>query len=229
MGSSYLPPQEQNVVNVGDELSQAAIDAINSAVSPSASNPFLTQNDPGVQGPPGPAGNAWTYQGEYSNGMTYIPNDYVTFNGSSYVMTNFIGGAGYEPPSFPGNWQLVAQKGDVGPQGDQGPAGADGSSGINDAPADGTAYVRINYDWQPLSSYDQNGGIEEAPNDGNPYVRVSSTWQPFSNYDQSGGIGDAPYDGNYYLRKDGSWHLVSTASIYDSNSGNTYTFLIVQP
>jgi len=79
---------------------------------------------PGPQGIQGPAGNAWVYQGEYNNGITYSQNDYVTLNGSSYVLKNFIGGAGYDPIGYPDNWQLVAQKGDTGA------SGADGVDGV---------------------------------------------------------------------------------------------------
>lgn len=79
---------------------------------------------PGPQGIQGPAGNAWVYQGEYNNGITYSQNDYVTLNGSSYVLKNFIGGAGYDPIGYPDSWQLVAQKGDTGAN------GADGVDGV---------------------------------------------------------------------------------------------------
>lgn len=78
----------------------------------------------GIQGVQGPAGNAWIYQGEYNGGVTYNTNDYVTFYGSSYVLKNFIGAAGYDPIGYPGSWQLVAQKGDTGAN------GADGADGL---------------------------------------------------------------------------------------------------
>lgn len=171
MGSSYLPPPEQNVVNVGDELSQTAIDAINAASFPSGANPLATiadlpagppgpqgpQGDPGPpggQGDPGPPGASgtsivWTYRGAYDGGITYSPNDYVSFQGSSYVMINYIGAAGYDPIGWPGSWQLIAQQGPQGPQGtdgayggppgpqgpqgDQGPQGSNGGNGA-DAP-----------------------------------------------------------------------------------------------
>ena len=117
----------------------------------------------GIQGDPGPQGPAaqqWVYRGDYDGGITYAPNDYVTFNGSSYVMINFIGAGGYDPIGWPGSWQLIASKGD---QGDMGPAGSDGSNGMDggsfsDAPYDSNPYIRINGNWEYLSSYDQNSG-----------------------------------------------------------------------
>lgn len=117
----------------------------------------------GIQGDPGPQGTAgqqWVYRGAYDGGITYAPNDYVTLNGSSYVMINFIGAGGYDPIGWPGSWQLIASKGD---QGDQGPAGATGVNGMDggsfsDAPYNGEPYIRINNSWELLSYYDQNSG-----------------------------------------------------------------------
>ena len=120
---------------------QVAVDAANSIpliVGPVG--PAGPQGNPGVdgqqgiQGDPGPqgsAGNAWIYQGEYNGGVTYNTNDYVTFYGSSYVLKNFIGAAGYDPIGYPGSWQLVAQKGDTGANGANGADGADGLGVVN--------------------------------------------------------------------------------------------------
>lgn len=85
----------------------------------------------GPAGPQGPAGNAWVYRGEYDNGLTYSQNDYVTFYGSSYVLKNYIGAAGYDPIAYPASWQLVAQKGDTGANGADGADGADGLGVVN--------------------------------------------------------------------------------------------------
>lgn len=103
------------------------------------------QGDPGLPGqdgqigPQGPAGNAWQYIGEYDNGLTYQVNNYVSFNGSSYVLKNYIGAAGYDPISHPSYWQLVAQKGEPG---------ADGANG-----ADGVGIVNWRGEWNPSGYY----------------------------------------------------------------------------
>ena len=47
----------------------------------------------------------WT--GDYNNGVTYNVGDGVMFNGASFRMINFIGAAGYPPPSYPGSWLQV--------------------------------------------------------------------------------------------------------------------------
>ena len=86
----------------------------------------------GIQGDIGPAGASgqqWVYRGEYNGGITYSPNDYVTLNGSSYVMINFIGAGGYDPIGYPGSWQLVASKGDAGTNGTNGQDGSTGPQG----------------------------------------------------------------------------------------------------
>jgi hypothetical protein len=213
----------------------------------------------GIQGDVGPAGAAgqqWVYRGAYDGGITYAPNDYVTLNGSSYVMINFIGAGGYSPTGYPGSWQLIASKGDQGdigpqgpagtdanmvgpqgPQGDTGPQGNTGADGGNfpDVNYDGVPYIRLNNNWEPLSSYDQNsggggGGISDAPYDGQPHVRFNGSWEPMSNYDQnsgggsqgpqgdpgppgqdgSSGIGDAPSDGTPYIRINSNWELLTS-------------------
>jgi hypothetical protein len=69
----------------------------------------------------------FNWLGAYDNGVTYAVNDAVQYNGSAYVMTSYIGAAGYDPVGNPGNWSLVVSKGDTGATGDMGPAGANGA------------------------------------------------------------------------------------------------------
>ena len=95
MGSSYLPPPEQNVVNVGDELSQSAIDAINAASFPSGTNPFRTLSDGG-------AINA------YDNFKTYQAGDLVIEANKIYRFNSYIGAAGYGPITHPSAWTEIS-------------------------------------------------------------------------------------------------------------------------
>jgi len=86
-----------------------------------------------VQGPPGGA-PAW--RGEWSASTTYVSNDAVSYQGSSYYAPSNVT-VGVAPPATP--WQQIAAKGDTGPQGPtgadstvpgpQGPAGATGPTG----------------------------------------------------------------------------------------------------
>lgn len=123
MGSSYLPPPEQNVVNVGEELSQTALDAINAATFPSGSNPFRTTNEGEVIS-------------AYDNFKVYQAGEIVTLGGLIYVFNTPIGAAGYDPINHPNAWTSMqgqqgqqGQQGPQGPQGDQGPVGDQGMQG----------------------------------------------------------------------------------------------------
>ena len=105
---------------------------------------------PGVQGPPGstgPAGESFTYRGNWSQSTTYVKNDVVSFNVSAsvsgypngqyagtYVCTaNSV--SGLAPPV--GSWFPMAYSGatgSTGPQGIQGEAGATGAQGPQGIP-----------------------------------------------------------------------------------------------
>ena len=118
----------------------------------------------GPAGPAGPAGanaTAWVYKGAYDGGYTYAPNDFVTYDGSSYVMISFIGAAGYAPPGYPGSWQLVASIGATGPAGPTGVTGDTGAPGTNGTNGTNGA---------------NGGNFADAPNNGNYYVRQNEQW-----------------------------------------------------
>ncbi len=97
------------------------------------------QGPAGPQGPPGPSGGAVTglnYRGTYSSTAIYAVNDFVTYEGSSYI--SVIGGnEGNVPSTSSLAWALLAQggtglvgpQGPVGPPGPQGPTGAQGPMG----------------------------------------------------------------------------------------------------
>jgi hypothetical protein len=126
----------------------------------------------GPQGIQGPAGNAWVYRGEYNNGVTYQVNDYVTFAGSSYVMTVFIGAAGYYPSTNPGSWQLVASKGDSGSQGEVGPEGPVGMPGMEGPKGDkGDSVPTFVGEWNNAESYDNH---EVVSYQGSSYIAVTN-------------------------------------------------------
>ena len=196
----------------------------------------------GIQGDPGPQGTAgqqWVYRGAYDGGITYAPNDYVTFNGSSYVMINFIGAGGYDPIGWPGSWQLIASKGDQGPQGAVGPAGADSTVM---GPAGQAVYSwRGGWDYSWMYSvndvvvYDGSSYVATQSQAYNSPYEGSSNWQLIARRGDQGPTGadgaqgptgangmdggyfsDAPYDGNPYIRINSSWALLS---YYDQNSG----------
>lgn len=71
----------------------------------------------GVAGPSGARGSLTNvFRGEYSDLTTYSQDDTVTNSGSSYVYINGTPDFGHNP-SNGAYWQLIAQKGDIGPSG----------------------------------------------------------------------------------------------------------------
>ena len=136
-----------------------------------ATGPQGIQGDPGPQGP---AGNAWIYTGAYDNGRTYQVNEMVEFDGSSYVMSNYIGGAGYYPPSYPSHWQVVAIRGATGADG---PAGSSGSNG-NDGPQGPAGQSAFTWrgQWDYSTFYNQNDVVNY---NGSSYVATNSSMYNF--------------------------------------------------
>lgn len=60
--------------------------------------------------------------GPWSAGRGYVVDEAVSYNGSSYVAV--LAGTNRPPDTSPTYWQLLASKGDIGPQGPAGSAGA---------------------------------------------------------------------------------------------------------
>lgn len=80
------------------------------------------------------------WRGVWSPGTAYAVNDAVTQNGSTWRRT-VAGTTPAAPSTDPANWELVAAKGDTGPQGEPGPQGIPGPPG-----ADGqTLYTWLKY------------------------------------------------------------------------------------
>jgi hypothetical protein len=85
----------------------------------------------GLQGPPGSSAGSVTglnYQGAYSSTTNYAVDDFVTFQGSTYISL-IAGNAGNTPSLSPTDWGLLAQGG-VGLIGPEGPAGVTGPLGL---------------------------------------------------------------------------------------------------
>ncbi len=150
--------QAKNSAIVHAQVAQDAAASIPLIVGPAGpQGPQGIQGVPGVAGQPGaagqqgiqgPAGNAWVYRGAYNNGITYSQHDYVTLDGSSYVLKNFIGAGGYDPIGYPESWQLVAQKGANGVAGANYPLSYDPNNAH--ISIDLSGYV-TNSDWQIAS------------------------------------------------------------------------------
>jgi len=67
-----------------------------------------SKGDKGDKGDTGQTGTSFIWKGEYSNDASYVVNDVVQYNGSSYIcISNCIGII----PTDTSNWKLLAQKG----------------------------------------------------------------------------------------------------------------------
>ena len=208
-----------------------------------ATGPQGIQGDPG---PAGPAGNAWVYTGSFDAGRTYQVNEMVDYDGSSYVMSSYIGAAGYYPPSYPSHWQLIAARGAQGYNGNDGSNGSDGAQGPQGEPGPqgpsgpaGPGVINWRGDYDYYTYYNQNDAVSY---DGSSYICVSGNSYNYpyvgSGYwgllarkgdqgpqGESGGGGGNPY---YYhsVWAYGTWYNANVTTVYDTNYSyvNVLTF-----
>ncbi len=92
------------------------------------------QGPMGPTGPQGPIGatgatgsKGMIWRGSWSGATAYAINDVVFDNGWCFICV--VAHQNIWPHSWTGHWNVVAQRGDVGPQGPQGPTGATGPQG----------------------------------------------------------------------------------------------------
>jgi hypothetical protein len=85
--------------------------------------PQGSMGSPGIAGPIGPPGLTW--KGEWMEAKAYLPGDVISFKGSAYIASRASTSA--QPPAS--EWELLAQRGDVGLTGPQGRDGAIGPAG----------------------------------------------------------------------------------------------------
>ena len=128
----------------------------------------------GVQGPEGPMGPAGaqgtvinSYRGGWDNYAYYAEGDIVTWQGSTYMLTNpagwTVGGA---PPDY--GWSLLASVGAQGSMGPEGPVGAQGPIGLDGpmgpqgpqgpAGADGSS-INWRNTWDQYAGYSAGDGV----------------------------------------------------------------------
>lgn len=144
------------------------------------------QGPTGATGPAGPTGVQW--EGPWSDVTTYVTRDAVSFNGSSYISLT-ENNTNNSPATSPTNWDLMAQRGDVGatgatgaqgPMGPQGPIGPDGPTGATGATgapgADGTSGSAIggNYSNTGSNSFLMPWGVTTSGTEANVNVPLPS-------------------------------------------------------
>ena len=81
----------------------------------------------GLQGQAGQNGTSFTFRNAFNPATSYLPNDVVTYLGSTYIAsgTPALGGL----PGVDTAWALMAPQGGIGPQGALGPKGDTGTPG----------------------------------------------------------------------------------------------------
>jgi len=92
--------------------------AVGDKGDPGETGPQGPQGQQGLQGPAG-ADALWNYNGEWSPSATYAEGDIVTYEGQTY-RANAITALGVVPSD--GGFDLIASKGEPGPQGPKGEA-----------------------------------------------------------------------------------------------------------
>ena len=133
-GSSYVSLTNSNTGNPPDaspaEWALIAQRGDTGATGPTGATGATGEQGPvGPPGPTGPTGaTGVNWKGAWSSGSTYATRDAVSFSGSSYISLT-DGNTGNPPDSSPANWDLLAQKGDVGPTGPAGTTGPTGPAG----------------------------------------------------------------------------------------------------
>jgi hypothetical protein len=141
----------------------------------------------GQQGPAGANGVGFTFRNAFDNSASYLVNDVVSYNGSSYVAI-----AANQPPNNPtpdqnSAWSLMAQSGApgaAGATGSQGPIGAPGAAG-----AQGPAGPQGSQGPQGLQGAQGTQGPQGVPgNPGPAGVSVMAFTEPAGANCSGGGV-----------------------------------------
>lgn len=156
MGFSISPNLPANVVEIGNELSQARLDAINNGSSPTSANPFVTVSYL--------TGQLTSYITTSTATSTFAPKANPTFTGTVTIPAGANISGYLTTASAAGIYQSIAGM----------------SAYLTDAPNDGSEYVRKNNAWSVATGGGGGGGgIPEAPIDGSMYARLNAGWASF--------------------------------------------------
>jgi hypothetical protein len=214
--SVFLSPNlPANVVEIGNEISQAKINEINAGTlatqtwvttgfSPKASPTFTgTVTIPAgasISGYLTTSSASSTYQtiSGMSSYLTSVAasNTYQTQAGMSSYLTTSTASSTYQTQANMSSY-LTSSTASSTYQ----PIG----SYLTDAPSDGSEYVRKNAAWAIATG--GGGGLTDAPNDGQQYARKNLAWEVVTG--DGTGLADAPSDGSEYVRKNSTWAVAT--------------------
>jgi hypothetical protein len=181
------------------------------------------KGDTGATGNPGADGLGFTFKGEWNASDSYVQNDVVSYQGTSFAALMAITSPA-PPDQSPASWGVIAKKGDtgatgaqgpIGPVGPQGRVGATGPQGIQGVPgtngtngtngADGTGVTVVG---EPAGIHCANGG--SAVTDGTGHVSYVCDGKPGAKGDTGatgpqGPAGPAANSGRVYR-----WNVFNT-------------------
>jgi len=175
-----------NVVEIGNEVTQAKIDEINSGTL--ALQTWVTLGFAPKASP--------TFTGTVTIPAGASISGYLTTSSASSTYQTISGMTSYLTTSAASStYQTIAGM----------------SSYLTDAPSDGSEYVRKNGAWS-VATGGGGGGISDAPSDGNLYARQNAAWTSFTvptlsvtNIDLTGNFnGYNTGSGNYTFKFDSS-------------------------
>ena len=172
MSFSISPNLPANVVEIGNELSQARLDAINNGIAPTSGNPFTTVSY--ITG--------LSYLTTTAASTTYATKASPTFTGTvtipagasiSGYLTTSTASSTYQPigsylTDAPSDGSEYVRKNAAWA------IATGGGGGLTDAPNDGQQYARKNLAWEVVTG--DGTGLADAPSDGSEYVRKNNTW-----------------------------------------------------
>lgn len=152
--SVFLSPNlPANVVEIGNEISQAKINEINAGT-------LATQT--------------WvsaSYLTTASASSTYAPKASPTFTGTVTIPAGASISGYLTTASAASTYQTISGMSSYATQ-----SYVTSQGYLTDAPSDGSQYARQNGAWAVVTGGGGGGGISEAPNDGYSYVRRMSAW-----------------------------------------------------
>lgn len=195
MSISLSPNLPANVVEIGNEISQAKINEINAgtlALQSWVSASYLTT-----------ASASSTYQ---------------TISGMSSYLTTASASSTYAPkanPTFTGTVTIPAGASISGY------LTTSSASSTYQTISGMTSYLTTSAassTYQPIGSY-----LTDAPSDGSEYVRKNAAWAVATG-GGGGGISDAPSDGNLYARQNAAWTSFTIPTLSVTNIDLTGNF-----
>jgi len=215
MSVKISPNLPANVVEIGNEITQAKIDEINAgtlALQTWVSASYAPKASPTFTGTVTiPAGASIS---GYLTTST-ASSTYQTQAGMSSYLTTASASSTYAPkasPTFTGTVTIPAGA-SISGYATQSYVTSQGY--LTDAPSNGNEYVRKNGAWS-VATGGGGGGISDAPNDGFSYVRNSAAWLQFT------GLTEAPNDGATYVRNMSAWSNITGLGYQTSSDVSTY-------